>query len=364
MNDIIIYGMGNRAHFCVNFLKRYSKDTNIVGIVDSSSKSGNMFCNVPTLEIDEIDSGQDVVIAIDSIKIYELIRQKLLERGTSKDKIHYYMDYVCEIRTKRVIEKYEDSTDPLIRETVSWLKEGNLLTVRNQFANNKKIKYKVLLDETINMPYVEYFGRKMYYPKDFPFEVDEEGNACIINVVEEDQYEGSPHQYENSKHCFRGGILVDAGVAEGNFALKYVDIAEKIYLIEPEERWLEALKWTFKPYMDKVIIVPKFLGRKDNDLETTIDSIIGNGRCDFIKMDIEGAEPDALIGAMQVLKNNDVSLSICSYHGHHDEMQIRMMLEMLGYTTACSKGYMFFLYDDDIDLTLDFRHGVVYGERK
>lgn len=158
--------------------------------------------------------------------------------------------------------------------------------------------------------------------------------------------------------------MVDAGVAEGNFALRYIDIAEKDFLFEPEERWLEVIRHTFYPYRDKTVIIPKKLGRNNNGNETTLDEIIGQGKCDFIKMDIEGAEPDALLGAMDVLRRNDVKLSICSYHRQFDKKYIEFILESLGYKTSTTSGYMFFMYDDYIDETLDFRRGVVFGEKR
>jgi FkbM family methyltransferase len=47
----------------------------------------------------------------------------------------------------------------------------------------------------------------------------------------------------------------------------------------------------------------------DSELET-----LGIHRVDFIKMDVEGAEIEALKGAVRVLEHNDIHLAIASYH--------------------------------------------------
>jgi 16S rRNA A1518/A1519 N6-dimethyltransferase RsmA/KsgA/DIM1 with predicted DNA glycosylase/AP lyase activity len=45
-----------------------------------------------------------------------------------------------------------------------------------------------------------------------------------------------------------GDVVVDAGAAEGNFALSVIDKASKVYIIEGDAGWCEALRQTFLPY--------------------------------------------------------------------------------------------------------------------
>lgn len=46
----------------------------------------------------------------------------------------------------------------------------------------------------------------------------------------------------------------------------------------------------------------------------------------FIKMDIEGAEQDALIGCQKNIKNNHPKLAVCIYHGYEDIWKIPSMI--------------------------------------
>ena len=54
----------------------------------------------------------------------------------------------------------------------------------------------------------------------------------------------------------------------------------------------------------------------------SIDEFIEENKCNFIKMDIEGAELPALKGAINVIKRERPILAICIYHSLNDYWQI------------------------------------------
>ena len=81
-------------------------------------------------------------------------------------------------------------------------------------------------------------------------------------------------------------------------------------------------------------------------------------------MDIEGAEIDAILGAREVLTRSNSKLSVCSYHKENDAENIRFLLNAMNYKTGVSKGYMFFIWDEGIFETMDFRRGIVYARKK
>jgi FkbM family methyltransferase len=73
---------------------------------------------------------------------------------------------------------------------------------------------------------------------------------------------------------------------------------------------------------------------------TTIDRVVereGIKRVDFIKMDIEGAEPAALAGAVETLRRCKPRLAISIYHGIDHLLSISLWLHSL------ALGYRFFL---------------------
>jgi hypothetical protein len=69
---------------------------------------------------------------------------------------------------------------------------------------------------------------------------------------------------------------------------------------------------------------------------TSLDSALINIPINYIKMDIEGAEMDALRGSLEVLKRNKPSLAISAYHKPEDLWEIGLWLDGLdlGYKFA------------------------------
>jgi hypothetical protein len=58
---------------------------------------------------------------------------------------------------------------------------------------------------------------------------------------------------------------------------------------------------------------------------TTIDNLATEltlGKVDFIKMDIEGAEPKALAGARRTLARDHPRMAICIYHAADDPVNV------------------------------------------
>jgi FkbM family methyltransferase len=68
-----------------------------------------------------------------------------------------------------------------------------------------------------------------------------------------------------------------------------------------------------------------------------LDEILANHHPTYIKMDIEGAEPDALAGAQNVIRQTTPILAICVYHQQNHLWQIPLFVQSL------SDQYYFFL---------------------
>lgn len=74
-----------------------------------------------------------------------------------------------------------------------------------------------------------------------------------------------------------------------------------------------------------------------------LDDILANKKPSYIKMDIEGAEPDAVAGAEQIIKKHHPVMAICLYHRQSDLWSIVLQIRKM------TDGYKFFLrrYSDD-----------------
>lgn len=358
MWNIIIWGTGEAASVIAPNTELYNDNINIIGYADSYSKKwGKIFQGKRIYSPLEVTNMQFDSIVISSEKFYDEISSMLIQvYKIKKEKI----DRKYSILRKLLLCKYKHSSDKDIVESLEYLKLHKC-TPFNQYVKFKHEPYFVEWDKIECLPYILFEDKKMYYPSNKVFQRFE-GKEVIFDLMAE-QGKNSPHLYINDKiKVDQGDVICDAGVCEGNFALKYVEKASKIYLIECDEEWFLPLAKTFEPFKDKVEICHKFLGRYSMGNYINIDTLI-EGRLDFLKMDIEGAEVEALLGSCECMKRNNVKSSICSYHRHNDEIFLKNILEMYGYETFCSNGYMTFLWDEDMYINPEFRRGIVYGIR-
>ncbi len=300
-----------------------------------------------------------------SLNKYYLLKPAILKVGIPNEKLSPLF-YVLQLAMEK---KYEDILDPTIQKTLSWWKNHDIDVFNQHMDGVKDTLHEIHIDEKSGLPYINFESiggkvHRMYYPKDAGEIQEIEGKKYIPNILRE-QTPNSPHLYITKKHKIDDGdILIDAGVCEGNFALRHIDIVSKVYLFEPDARWLEPLHHTFDGFGDKVEFVSKFVSDVSKGYFTTVDDVIGRskGKNYFLKMDIEGAEPAALRGAKKLLTENKVKVSACAYHNSFDAVEIKSLLQSYGYKTSTGNGFMVFLYDPNIWQTMDFRKGMVYGE--
>jgi hypothetical protein len=363
MQDAVIWGTGGVANSIMK--KRVLlADYNIVAFVDNNpEKWGTIFYDMEVKSPDIIMELEfSAVIVCANQKNYEKIREQLIkgmkvagEKVIRADSKALEDKLVCTIK-----EKYRDSEDAEINNILKkWETTGFNIFGAVQLDMDK-CNYVKFDDE--NWPYILFENKRMYFPKDYPFSIVD-GHKVVRNILAE-QAEDSPHLYiKEGCNIKDGSIIVDAGTCEGNFALRYIEKAKKVYLVENDPKWMEALKRTFNPYKEKVVFCQKFLSRYDTSDSITLDTLVEE-KIDYLKMDIEGAEVDALLGGRNILTGSKAYCSICSYHRYRDEEYISFLLNNYGYEISKSSGYMFFVYDPFMAETMDFRRGIVYGMKQ
>jgi hypothetical protein len=178
----------------------------------------------------------------------------------------------------------------------------------------------------------------------------------------------SPHNYcFNDLSINSGSVFVDAGAAEGILTLKFIDKIKTAYLFECDNDWIEALQATFRPWKEKVVIVNKYVSDKDNEEFTSLDNFFLNReKPTLIKIDVEGAESEALKGANKLLDKGIDDILVCSYHRNGDEQNLSRQLQEKGYKTTHSHGYMLFIYEFPnyaLEAPFNFRRGLIHASK-
>lgn len=354
---LILFGTGNFAEQTYGKIKKLPKGVEIIGFTDNNADKWGTFLGTACFSPNKLASIRYDKIIVLSVNYYEEIKANLISQyQVSEKKIDDYT-YLLKLLFQ---EKYSDSQDKEIQDILQyWM--NHKLSVFNQYIKDDEQCWEVHWDSIENMPFINFEDKRMYFPGDTQF-VERDGKKIVKNLLDEQQ-STSPHLYlKDDIVVQQGDVIADAGVCEGNFILRYIEKASKAYLFESDLRWKKPLELSMKKFSDKVVICNKYLGRSNSGNTVSLDAVI-QGKLDFLKMDIEGAEVDALIGGHDVLERNNVKCAICSYHNKDDERDIKEILHTYGYRTNVSNGYMVFCWDTNIFSDVSFRRGIVYGRK-
>lgn len=202
---------------------------------------------------------------------------------------------------------------------------------------------------------------EVWLPKDV--ELDEFLWSEFLSVYADHPANG--HFYLTQETPIRkGDIVVDCGVCEGFFVLQALEQGAAMVLgIEANPVLIPALERTFATQKDRVILqqaaVGAFNGAANFDFNPaspsggkigaegfcvpvkTLDQLVVENsleRVDFIKMDIEGAEIQAIEGALSVLEKFHPRIALTTYHRSFDYKVLKAILESVGYRNFRTKG--------------------------
>lgn len=189
-------------------------------------------------------------------------------------------------------------------------------------------------------------------------------------------YNETFNDYRLNGHCYTrremsvspGDVVVDAGGCEGYYSRYALERgASKVIIFEPCIELAEGLKRTFEKEISsgRVVVVEKALGREEHTNTffinkemycassisiAGIDSIkkdisvvsldralkdMGINHINILKMDIEGGEVDAVIGARKVIKHCHPKLIIATYHSYYNAIRIKKICKQINCKYKC-----------------------------
>ena len=357
---IFIWGTGKIAERTCRECETLSS-YEVLGFIDNDSKkAGNKFFGYEIYTPEVLnDITPDVIVVLSDA--FDVIKRQIRKEfnhytGSIQNKKYFYKE--------ALLKRYMNTQEEEIKDVIKYIKRYDLHIFNYDFAKKyKNFKCEVFFDDRKKMFYVMHVGKKMFFPRRFKTEQEVEHYYRSI-MLEQDK--DSPHNYfSDSCRVKNGDVVVDAGVAEGNFSLEIVDRASKIYLIEADEQWVEALQYTFEDYKDKIKIICGYLSSYSDGNHIALDDVIDQP-VNFIKMDIEGNEWDALNGAIELVRRSqNLRLSICSYHRDVDQELIESFMRKNEIQYEHSKGYMWFPYTLGRGyVTTKLTRGVIRGKKE
>lgn len=182
----------------------------------------------------------------------------------------------------------------------------------------------------------------------------QDGKSLLLYLLAEHEWMA---RLSSDLHVRPGDVVLDCGAHVGVFTSKALERgASKVVAIEPEPKNVICLNRNFEKEIaaGKVVVYPKGVWNSETTLSlnvastnsgsnsvvlpsgtstvqipvTTIDKIVEElklPRVNFIKMDIEGAEREALRGATRTLQTSRPRMMLDAYH-LPDDMQVLPVL--------------------------------------
>ncbi|MDD5136094.1 MAG: FkbM family methyltransferase [Candidatus Omnitrophica bacterium] len=235
--------------------------------------------------------------------------------------------------------------------------------------------------ETLKSAYYRFYynkkhsgknGFRMYYPDRYYEFVFPNGVRfkCYENIA--DDLQRSLPGYLFGYDIKKGDTVIDCGAYIGEFTL-YAAMAVgetgRVMAFEPDPAFFKKLQDNVSLNgLHNVILIEKGVWSKEDRLKFSGGSQSGNlfaenlshntesydisvtsldgelekrgiTNVDFIKMDVEGAEIEAVRGASSILEKSGPDLAIASYHilnGQKTCVELEKMLKALGYKTETS----------------------------
>lgn len=239
-------------------------------------------------------------------------------------------------------EDYE--SDEERKEVVNYVRNNGVQIFPYTFTKKyQQDSIEVYHDEACGMKYVLLNEKRLYFKRKWSAKRIQKSFHDL--TLEQDEM--SPHRYLSASFDLEeNDVLADFGAAEGNFTLSVIERIKKAYLFEYDPEWIEALQMTFKPWRDKVEIVPKFVSDKNDEKHCSGDVFFSDKQLTFMKIDVDGGERGLLKGFEKTIdKAPTMKIALCTYHQHDDEQEFSTWLKNKNYLVVPSKGYMIFHYD-------------------
>lgn len=231
------------------------------------------------------------------------------------------------------------------REVLRYLENNPVKIFPYPFYDNySPEKIEVMFDPQTGMRYVLQEGKRLYFKKRWGEKRIKRAYSDLLR----EQDINSPHRYLTESFTVgNDDVIADIGAAEGNFSLSVIEKIRKVYLFEYDNEWIEALKATFAPWIEKVEIINKYVSDSDDGTHIRFDTFYKNKKdITFLKIDVDGAEAIVLNSCSEVFNTPDpFKVALCTYHKNNDEKDFTLLLRNHGFSITPSKGYMIHYYD-------------------
>lgn len=311
--DVIIWGISVSALEAYRLLKK--DGIRVMGFTDSYTTGGTKFADLPVYSVEELKHMEKLVLFISTHvnKYKREILQKINAELRNAEIYTYGTVYGAGKYDIEHLKQLEENA----RDKINFVRDN----LKDEFSietYDKLLEYRISNDTTLLEEVFEK-KHKQYFPES-----------------------------EILKHD-KGEIFIDAGALNGATSFEFVKWAngeyEKIYALEPDPMMYEITKEFLRlKEVQNVEVLKKGAFSSSGEMSfvelndtgsshicdegtitidtVSIDEMLDGQDATFIKMDIEGAEMEALIGAVKTIERCRPKLAISIYHKEDDIWEI------------------------------------------
>ncbi len=330
--QILIFGAGIGGKMVYDFLSEHSQEHKVIYFSDNNkNKTGGSYLGKPVILPEQIVFGNDMLILVSSTA-FDVIYKQLVKLGADGKNICYCQPAGFHLKNssdrdfiRENIQLFEN-----IYEKLADLKSRKIFRCLLNYRISKNISYLEEMKDVVDSEENQYFDADLLAGYEFSKGFIDAG-AYHGDTVRS-FYRHFP-EYKGNYYCLEAGQTsykrLCASIAETT--------QENIYTYQCAV-WNEkgSLKFDTASFGDGG-------GSRVSDKGETVycdalDNLFLDKPVDFIKMDIEGAEKRALLGAKKIIQKNNPILAICIYHKQEDFFDIPMTIEDI-----TGEGYEFYV---------------------
>jgi len=320
-STIVLFGAGIIGLINLRYFKEYGMSDKIVFCDNDYTKQRTVIDDIPVISFDDLRTKYK-----DS---YILITSGL-----------YYDDIVLQLKENKLDKKIIN------------LQQEQTIVSEIQFYEDYKNYYNVICDhehrfsQLFDILYDDYSKNILHDRLNYCITAN---SKYLIPLKSKNVQYFDPDIVKLSKN----EILIDGGAFTGDTVETFIQQTDgeflKIYSFEPEKDKHSEFINKFSMYHN-IELIPCGLWRKNSVLKfkaenagtsklseygnievpvTSIDEFLNGKPATLIKMDIEGAELDALRGAEKTIKKYRPKLAICVYHNPLDIVNIPLYIKEL-----------------------------------
>lgn len=317
---IILFGAGSTSEFILETFRKHEIEPRYF-CDNNPNKQGVRIGNLEVISLDSaINQYKESVFYITTQLYYREIKNQLLRVGIPEDSIIQY-DLICQFEWEKnylsFIKSHEKELHAFIDQLADeYSKEvvlsrmAFLITRKRDYVVNVRGKVQYFEEEIIDYKSIHYFVDVGVYTGDTVLEFLKYNDlsACQVHGFEMDD-----ELYKCAKENLRN--LGD------RVKLEKKAVSDKDgyqYMTGELGRMRSIAEGTF------------FGGEQEQFFYTTckLDTVLEKQRTNtFIKMDIEGAEYNAIVGGKSFIQNNQPTMAICIYHKAEDILEIPKLLK-------------------------------------